>query len=363
MKVQGNAKYCKSCYKALNLPKQRPKKEPGIIAEKSTTRAPDVPPILSSSVLETMVTAMTAALAKPIRIELAPLQLQITSTGPGMQVTTPEKVPMQVPVVIPSSPSISLPHASAATGSRAFLEPALLQVMGSRKHKWRPSELVAELNAIHPELKVTEDDMARALERLCMPSAGSSHAQQVIQMSTRYMRRDFLVEADEIDYIDLFIMKVLETAGNAGVPATAIYAIAALCNLVPVSLPTVLNHLRMLKSPGWEIVDKVGTAFRDNYAITAKGAGLLADAEDAATGFHDYGGEWRERFERMEIVNAEGAFTERASLLMEPLRSVVTKHATKGDKEFIVAFMEHRLEPAVIKASKRKIEALKSLGF
>jgi len=328
---------------------------------------------MTPSMFETMVKSLSSVLAQPIRIELAPLQLQITSTGPGAQIAAPETVPVQQtprPVSICYTPATQLitPPASASATQlsapgRAFLEPVLLQIMGARKHKWRPGELVAEVNAIQPELKATEDDVVRALERLCMPSASATPVQQVIQMSTRYMRRDFLVEADEIDFIDLLIMKILETAGNAGVPATAIHAIAALCNVIPVSLPTMLNHLRMLKSPGWELVEKVGPAFRDNYALASKGAALLGDAEDAATGFHDYTGEWRERFERMGIVNAEGALTERASILLEPLRSIVTKHASKADKQFTVDFMEQRLNPAVAKSSKRKIEALKFLGF
>lgn len=371
MKIQGNAWYCKKCFKALNPPKQRQKKGMGIPTKTTDTRTPDVPLEITPSIIESMVKSLSSVFTQPIRIELAPLQLQVTNTGPGVQIAAPDTLPIQQPARPVQHPQESLPSASSppmtamplATTGRTFLEPTLLQVMGTRKHKWRPLELVAELNAIHPDLKVTEDDVVRALERLCMPSAGTSPAQQVIQMSTRYMRRDFLVEADEIDFIDLFIMKILETVGNIGVPATSIYAIAVLCNLIPVSLPTVLNHLRMLKSPGWEIIEKVGIAFRDNYAITSKGAALLGDAEDAATGFHDYAGEWRERFERMAIVNVEGVLTERASILLEPLRSIVTKHATKNDKQFIVAFMEKQLEPAVTNANKRKVHALKILGF
>ncbi|MEX2727333.1 MAG: hypothetical protein Q6353_008765, partial [Candidatus Sigynarchaeum springense] len=208
---------------------------------------------------------------------------------------------------------------------------------------------------------VTEEDVARALERLARPAEGTAPEEQVVQLSTRYMRRDLFIVEDEVDFIDLLILKVLAATGPGGAPATAIHAAAELCNLVPAALPTVLNHLRALKAPGWELVEKAGTGMRDHYKITTKGTGLLADAEDAALG--GFTGEWRERLVRMGVFTAQNALSDKGDLLVANIREVIVQHATKADKALIVAYKEKQLDPALARAHSRKVAALKILGF
>jgi len=233
--------------------------------------------------------------------------------------------------------------------------------MGAKRRKWRPAELAAELQLLDQPVDATEEDVARALERLARPVEGAAPEEQVVQLSTRYMRRDLFVDADEVDFIDLLILKILAAAGSSGAPATAIHAAAELCNLVPVALPTVLNHLRALKAPGWELVEKAGTGMRDYYKITTKGSGLLADAEDAALG--GFTGEWRERIERMGVITQDNTLTERGDLFVIDLHKVIVQHAAKADKALIVAYMEKQLDPALARAHGRKVAALKILGF
>ena len=384
MKSYKGAMYCEKCYKEKHLAKPRQKKDQAGTEEKpgqGSTAGPQVP---ATSIADAIAKSLGAMLANPIKIELAPLQLQVTATGPGFQLMAPVSLPMQQsplpPAAVATAPGPSearlaaaqAPHATRAahvlppsltTADRPYLEPTLLRIMGARKHKWRPAELATEARSLHPGLDVKEEDVTRALDRLKLPLDGASPEQQVVQLSTRYMRRDFLVEADEMDFLDLLILKVLATAGTNGMAATTIHEAIRLCNLLPASMPTVLNHLRMLKSPGWELVDKAGKGFRDYYVITTKGANLLGEAEDAATGFHDYAGEWKDRFERMGVTGHDGGLTENASILMEPLRSVAVKHAATADKQFILAYMEKTIDPAAARTNARKVEALRALGF
>lgn len=386
MKRHDGLLYCKKCYKEINPPKQRPKKEATGAAEpapssesKHVAAAPAASPALPTSLAVTIEApalaeaigrSVSQAFANPIRIEFAPVKLELVGSG-GIA------VPVQVPVPIAASTPAPIPAAATDAPTppmrarlpvtvppargRPYVDASILRVMGAKRLKWRPAELAAELQLLDQPVDATEDDVARALDRLAHQGPDARPDEQVVQLSTRYMRRDLFVVEDEVDFVDLLILKILAAAGSKGAPATAIHAAAELCNLVPVALPTVLNHLRALKAPGWELVEKVGTALRDNYAITSKGTGLLADAEDAVLG--SYTAEWRERLDRMGIFTAANALSEKADLLTTPVREVIVKHASKADKALIVAYMEQQLDPAVVKANGRKIAALNLLGF
>jgi hypothetical protein len=371
MKRHDGLLYCKKCYKAINPPKQRAKKEqaedaePVPTGEKKEPAAAAMPSSLAVTIeapalADAISRSMSQAFANPIRIEFAPVRLELVGGGAiTMPLQVPGPVPAQPPVAAPSPVHRQAP--TVAARGRPYVDSSILRVMGAKRRKWRPAELASELQLLDQPVTATEDDIARALERLARPSPDAKEDEQVVQLSTRYMRRDLFVVEDEVDFIDLMILKILAAAGSKGAPATAIHAAAELCNLVPVALPTVLNHLRALKAPGWELVEKVGTALRDNYAITAKGTGLLADAEDAVLG--SYTAEWRERLDGIGVFTSSNALADKADILTTPVREVIVKHASKADKALIVAHMEQKLDPAATKAHGRKIAALKLLGF
>ncbi len=377
MKRHDGLLYCKSCYKEVNPPKARVKKEPPRNVE---PKEPALTPIAASSSLAVTIEApaiadaigrsVSQAFTSPIKIEFAPIKLELVGGGTitiPVQVPTPAPVPAPAPSVAPVPIPVAMPSPRATPAHRAqaigrpYVEASILRVMGAKRHKWRPAELASELQLLDQPVDATEDDVSRALEKLARDIQGARPEEQVVQLSTRYMRRDLFVVEDEVDFVDLLILKILATVGQAGAPATAIHAAAELCNLVPVALPTVLNHLRALKASGWELVAKVGSALRDNYAITPKGTGLLADAEDAALG--GYTGEWRERLERIGVFTPANALADKADILVDTVRNVIVKHASKADKVLIVAYMEKQIDPALARTQSRKVVALKILGF
>ncbi len=385
MKRHEGLLYCRACYKLINPTKPKVKKEPAKDGEPKEAAHQAVPPsvavtIEAPSLADAIGRSVSQIFANPIRIEFAPVKLELVGGG---AVTIPVQVPAPIPAPVPApapapvpSPSplyapapppamAPAPRAAPAPRGQAigrpYVEASILRVMGAKRRKWRPAELASELQLLDQPVDATEDDVARALERLARDVPDANPEEQVVQLSTRYMRRDLFVDADEVDFVDLLILKVLAAAGPGGAPATAIHAAAELCNLVPVALPTVLNHLRALKAPGWELVEKVGSGLRDNYAITPKGTGLLADAEDAALG--GFTGEWRERLDRMGVITPDNTLADKADILMIPAREVIVKHASKADKALIVAYMEKQLDPALARAHSRKVAALKILGF
>ncbi len=380
--------YCKECYKPFKQQKQQKKKlaQAAEQAPEGGEKAP-APAAMPSSLAVTIEApafadaigrSVSQVFANPIRIELAPIQLELVGGGAitvPVQVSVPALAPVQAPVPVPVPAPIPAPapvqppvatpaprsRPAPASHGRPYIEGSILRVMGAKRRKWRPAELASELQLLDQPVAATEDDVARALERLARPAPDAKPDEQVVQLSTRYMRRDLFVDADEVDFVDLLILKILAAAGSGGAPATAIHAGAELCNLVPVALPTVLNHLRALKAPGWELVAKVGSALRDNYVITPKGTCLLADAEDAALG--GYTGEWRERLEHIGVFTPANALADKADILVDTVRNVIVKHASKADKALIVAYMEKQLDPAVAKTNSRKVTALGILGF
>jgi len=236
--------------------------------------------------------------------------------------------------------------------------------MGAKRRKWRPAELAAELQLLDQPVDATEEDVARALERLARPSEGAVPEEQVVQLSTRYIRRDLFVVEDEVDFIDLLILKILDMAGSKGASATVISISADLLHFIPISRPTILNHLRALKSPGWEFVEKTGDALRDHYRITLKGSAILGEAEDATIGYHNYTGEWRDRVVRMGLVEPDGSYTKKASLLLEKdFIDIVLQGASESQTLFIESYMHQKLNPDEKRKRTSEIAALELIGF
>ncbi|MBN2153553.1 MAG: hypothetical protein JW839_19010 [Candidatus Lokiarchaeota archaeon] len=373
--------YCKTCHDEITSETQGGKELakqvesfPSSLAV--TIGAPDIADAISRSVSQ--------AFANPIKVEFAPIKLELVGGGaitvpvqvhvpaPAPAATpapaptpTPNYAPVKEPAPNPFPAPAPVPRAAPSSRpvahGRPYVEASILRVMGAKRRKWRPAELATELQLLDQPVDATEEDAARALERLARPAEGAAPEEQVVQLSTRYMRRDLFVVEDEVDFVDLLILKILATAGHGGAPATTIHAAAELCNLVPVALPTALNHLRALKAPGWELVEKAGTGLRDNYRITTRGSSLLADAEDAALG--GFSGDWRERLDRMGVFTTANALADKGDLLVSNIREVIVQHAAKADKALIVAYMEQQLDPALARAHGRKVTALKILGF
>ncbi|MEX2718005.1 MAG: LIM domain-containing protein [Candidatus Sigynarchaeota archaeon] len=381
MKKHDGLLYCKACFDEIS-----PSKSPGKKKDRDSASANMFPTSLAVTIdapalVEAIGRTIARAVPNPFRVEFAPLKLELASGGTiamPVQVPVPVNEPIMAQAPAPNAPNESparppipimtpVPDKSLHAPStrhvhgRPYIESAILRIMGAKRRKWRPVELVAELQLLDQPVDVTGEDVARVLERLARPAEGAAPEEQVVQLSTRYMRRDLFIVEDEVDFIDLLILKVLAATGPGGAPATAIHAAAELCNLVPAALPTVLNHLRALKAPGWELVEKAGTGMRDHYKITTKGTGLLADAEDAALG--GFTGEWRERLVRMGVFTAQNALSDKGDLLVANIREVIVQHATKADKALIVAYMEKQLDPALARAHSRKVAALKILGF
>jgi hypothetical protein len=365
MKRHDKLPYCKACYDEIRLAKVSGRKKSTKDFEPLTTMPSSLAVTIEAPALADAITrSMSQVFANPIRIEFAPVKLELVGGGAitlPVQIPVPEPAPSAVPVSPPSTNPRPTTPTRILTHGRPYVEASILRVMGAKRRKWRPSELASELRLLDQPVVVTEEEVAQALEKLACHVPEANFEDQVVKLSTRFIRRDLFVVEDEVDFVDLIILKILNVAGKAGVPATVIHAAAELLNLIPAALPTVLNHLRALKSPGWELVEKIGMNMRDNYAITAKGIGLLADAEDAALG--GFTGELRERLERIGVFTTASALAEKADILLAKVSDILLRHATKADQTLMVAHMEKNLEPAIARANSRKIAALKAFGL
>ncbi len=373
----GSKRLCKKCYKIANPPKPRVKRDEqkdGIlykeeipldtasIAGRGRPVAIEVSSESIASIAGAMASSLASVLSAPIKIELAPVKVQLA----GMD-EMDEKAKMVVPPAAmqdtraSNAKATSIPATPHALGN---VDDIVLAVMGAstRRQKWRPAELHAEIGILHPDKRVTVDDVSASLERLSSFIEDTPPAKQVIKLSTRFIRGDAFEVIDQLEYLDIVILKVLEHGGARGLPATIVHECTRLLNLEEASQPTVLNHLRVLRSPGWDVLEKSGSGLRDNYTITSKGSGIIGDSVDAFLGF-DYSGDWKARFIRWGVITGDGKPGKRASLFTDPIREIVVKHAPVTDKQLMVALIDGSLDGQSLELHARTVAALEYLGI
>lgn len=96
----------------------------------------------------------------------------------------------------------------------------------------------------------------------------------VVRLSTRYIARDRFTVPENITPLDIAILRAVRDGGGlrAGQACHALWR-AGWC----VASSTILNHMRVLRSPGWGLLEK--KKFRGKYMITPDGAGMLASMD------------------------------------------------------------------------------------
>jgi hypothetical protein len=350
---------CRQCFKAVTPPKQKAKKE----APLALNPAIDMGALVPS--FQDLVTSISSFLASPVRVELAPLVVQLTGAlmeddRARSRAAAESNISPQVPRKDHDQTAEQIP--TAIPIAAMSIDTALLGLMGSRKKKWRPKELLAELVLHQPTLRCTETDITASLERLSRATGLIPDVERVVKLPTRYMRRDFFVEADEMEFIDVLILLILEKVGPRGLPATAVHEAIGLCTSNSISLPSVLNHLRVLKTPAWSLVAKAGRALRENYTISDKGVGILKDIRTELGKGPAAPRDWRARFVSWGIVNEAGEKTPRVAFLEKPLQAAIVAAASPADKQLLLAMLDKRFDDAT-RQSSRKIALLEALGF
>lgn len=341
--------YCKSCLKLVK-PKRKSKAKSASRTATSRKKGTAEPIV---GLKEALIESIDKVLTTPLKVELGTVKLEIVNPD---ALTTPISTMQQPTGILPND------QITASRGSHPIDE-LVLRVMGRKKRKWRPKELLNELLLIETPAgtKFVEEDVRDALDRLIHADRNVPDNQRVVQLTSRYMRRDFFMLEDELGFLDLAILQVLNPFLKDGLPATIIHEIIRLFNLGAASMPTVLNHLRTLKSPGWDLIEKVGDSMRDNYSIMGSGSHLLNDILwliEKSPNIHEA---WARRLRKWKILDKNNKTTKRADIFILSPSNLIKTYASIEDKALLIKVMEGTIPYTDNASKKRTLQALEIL--
>ncbi|MFX0103008.1 MAG: hypothetical protein ACFFCS_25800 [Candidatus Hodarchaeota archaeon] len=274
---------------------QKPKESPGVLVE--TIKAEVIPALHSIN------STLSAFKEQPLKLDVSALKVELVATSGTGAITAVERLPE-------ASKRVSPPVLHQ--GAVKDLPTALTMIMDLRRKKWRPRELLTEVVLRYPDLPCSEDTIKDELERL----SGSS---RVVKLSTRYISKGHFSMLDEISFVDISILKILEDVNSSPsaveLGPTSIHKKLISSGVVKISLPTLLNHLRVLKTPGWELIKKTGDALRDGYVITREGSSFLALVQDKIKKNAKLEPNWTNLLGKWKIQDEKGILTKKGEFI------------------------------------------------
>ncbi|MBD3186475.1 hypothetical protein GF325_06585 [Candidatus Bathyarchaeota archaeon] len=236
---------------------------------------------------------------------------------------------------------------------------AILRVMGRKRRKWRPPGIYHELKSLYPSTTLTLDDVAGVVDRLAKRAGKVPPDMHAVKLSTRYIRGDRFSVLDEIKYLDLVILAILASC-EFGMPATLIHAALDMVNLVKVSQPTLLNHLRMLRSAGWNLLEKAEPTKRANYLLTSKGKAFLARTKHQIATIDDQQDWIIDNFTRLGLLDETGTdITPRVIILLRDFKGIVEKTGSAEHQVLLMMYEAKQLDDAMREQHGRALRVLR----
>lgn len=361
--------------KSTSKSTKRAKQAPTTILQSDVAR---VAASVAKAVSKEIGASLESALSRPIK--LAPLQVSLVPREHAKNVVVEQEGEGSDDLIVGALPQNTTDHLEVESSQvngykektgRLIMEKkvedpgvpdpvqAILRVMGRKRRKWRPPGIYHELKSLYPGTTLTLDDVAGVVDRLAKRAGKVPPDMHAVKLSTRYIRGDRFSVLNEIKYLDLVILAILASCGF-GMPATLIHAALDMVNLVKASQPTLLNHLRMLRSPGWNLLEKAEPTKRSNYLLTSNGKAFLARTKHQVATIDDQQDWIIDNFTRLGLLDETGTdITPRVIILLRDFKGIVEKTGSAEHQVLLMMYEARQLDDAMREQHGRALRVLK----
>ncbi|MHA1793837.1 MAG: hypothetical protein ACTSVI_14430 [Promethearchaeota archaeon] len=377
LKKHDDKLYCKKCFKSLGFGKREKREK---LKEHSTRKARNssleerisikesIPLSSLTSIIDNLSSkiekVVDTLLSRPVRIELNPLEINIVGKGSPASKSMLDRGQEKIVEIFErraGQSSEDMHEEAELEAHLGNLDEKILRIMGFKKKKWRVKEITFELKNLYPKNDFNEKQVQEILEKLSHANEHLPDDKKVVQLSSRYIRADFFNLFEEIDFLDLQILHVLSFFPDKGLPATLIHKVIMMENFSPCSLSTLLNHLRVLKTSGWNLLKKKTGNIRENYKISRTGSNLFNKFRFITRDIMNATEIELNQCKRLGLINDENELTNNARIFNDSPLKIIKMQAKSPFLDILESIQNSEIPTKENEKYKSEIRALQEL--